>query len=118
MCDWDMEEGLFPYLQGVVDLTGKDIGVDLRDAMMDRARHRIRQNERTNVEHMQSAAATFSYREPVDGILSALSLPLFQHDDIVIRWVRFGCSVAPCCAIKKPVHRTRRWTGFAEEHSS
>lgn len=66
----------FPLLQHVVGEKGKIIGVDLTDAMLKRARQRIKKEGWTNVELVQADAATFQFTEQVDGIISTFALSM------------------------------------------
>jgi demethylmenaquinone methyltransferase/2-methoxy-6-polyprenyl-1,4-benzoquinol methylase len=75
----------FPLLHRAVGPKGKIIGVDLTDAMLDKARQRVKKSGRSNVELVQSDAAAFSFPEQVDGVLSTFALTLVPEYDAVIR---------------------------------
>ena len=75
----------FPYLQQAVGPTGTIIGVDLTDAMLDKAHQRVLANDWKNVRLVRSDAASFSFPSGVDGILSTLALTLVPEYDQVIR---------------------------------
>ena len=75
----------FRYLQQAVGPSGRIIGVDLTDRMLEEARERIRHHEWTNVELVRSDAAAYAYPPQVDGVLSTFALTLFPEYDDVIR---------------------------------
>lgn len=75
----------FPWLQQAVGPTGKIVGVDLTDAMLDQARERITAEHWDNVELVQSDAAEFSFPPGVSGIISTFALTLVPEFDTVIR---------------------------------
>ncbi len=75
----------FPLLQKAVGPTGKIIGVDLTDAMLDQARQRVGAAGWSNVELVQSDAAEYEFPDQVDGILSTFALSLSPRCDEVIR---------------------------------
>lgn len=74
----------FPQLQQAVGPEGKIIGVDLTDAMLDRARNRVEENGWPNVELVQSDAAGFQFPEKVDGIISTFAITLVPEFDAVV----------------------------------
>jgi len=75
----------FPLLRQAVGPTGRVVGVDLTDAMLDRARERVAAQRWDNVELVQSDAAEFSFPPAVGGIISAFALTLVPEFDEVIR---------------------------------
>jgi demethylmenaquinone methyltransferase/2-methoxy-6-polyprenyl-1,4-benzoquinol methylase len=75
----------FPYLQQAVGPTGRIIGVDITDAMLERARDRVKQNQWNNVTLIQQDVARYQFPVNVDGILSVLALTLVDEYDEVIR---------------------------------
>lgn len=75
----------FSLLQKAVGPTGKIIGVDLTDAMLDQARRRVEKNEWSNVELVQGDALTFEYPGKVHGVLSTFVLSLIPEYDRIIR---------------------------------
>jgi ubiquinone/menaquinone biosynthesis C-methylase UbiE len=75
----------FPLLRQAVGPTGRVVGVDLTDAMLDRARERVVAQRWDNVELVQSDAAEFSFPPGVGGIISAFALTLVPEYDEVIR---------------------------------
>lgn len=75
----------FSLLQEAVGPEGRIIGVDLTDAMLDQALRRVRKNGWTNVELVQSDAASYQFPPRVDGIISTLVLSLVPEFDRVIQ---------------------------------
>lgn len=74
----------FPQLQEHVGPTGRIIGVDLTDRMLEEARERVRANGWRNVELVLSDAAAYEFPEGVNGICSMLALTLCREYDAVI----------------------------------
>lgn len=74
----------FPLLQERVGPTGRIIGVDLTDRMLEEARERVRANGWQNVELVLSDAGVYEFPECVNGILSMLALTLCRDYDAVI----------------------------------
>jgi demethylmenaquinone methyltransferase/2-methoxy-6-polyprenyl-1,4-benzoquinol methylase len=73
--------------------SGRLIGVDLTDAMLERARARVKRAGWSNVELVQSDAGDVELPEGVDGILSTLALTLVpRYEDVIARGAR---AVAP-----------------------
>jgi ubiquinone/menaquinone biosynthesis C-methylase UbiE len=64
----------FPLLQQAVGPEGWIVGVDLTDAMLARARHRVAANGWRNVSLVQADAAGFDFPSEVDAILSTYAL--------------------------------------------
>lgn len=64
----------FPLLQDAIGPGGRLIGVDLTDAMLDRARSRVAAHGWRNVELVQAEAAEFVFPDGVDAILSTYAL--------------------------------------------
>ena len=75
----------FNLLQNEVGREGKIVGVDLTDAMLSRAQERVRRNGWSNVELVQSDAATFPFPQRVDGIISTFALTHVAEYEKVIR---------------------------------
>ncbi len=75
----------FPLLQDRVGPEGKIIGVDLTDAMLDKARARARDNGWTNVELVCEDASRYQFPRNVDGIISTFALTLVPEFDEVVR---------------------------------
>ena len=90
----------FPLLQAAVGPTGKIIGVDISEAMLERAEKRIADAGWRNVELVLSSAADYSFPDGVDGIIATGVLTYEPDYDKVIeegakalapgrRWVIF-----------------------------
>jgi ubiquinone/menaquinone biosynthesis C-methylase UbiE len=65
-----------PLLQEAVGPTGKIIGVDLTDAMLEQARQRVAQAGWKNAQLIQSDAENYAFPEGIDGIISTYALTL------------------------------------------
>lgn len=78
----------FPWLQEAVGPQGKIIGVDLTDAMLEQARHRIARAGWTNVELVQADAASYAFPTQVNGVLSTFALTFIPE---VQRVIQNGC---------------------------
>ncbi len=65
--------------------TGRVIGVDLTDSMLDQARERTTRRGWTNVELIESDAASFHFPGGVDAIISTFAITLMSDFDTVIR---------------------------------
>lgn len=75
----------FPLLQERVGPSGKIIGVDFTDAMLARARERVKQNQWSNVELVQSDAASYSFPDKINGVISTFAIIYIPEFDRVIR---------------------------------
>jgi demethylmenaquinone methyltransferase/2-methoxy-6-polyprenyl-1,4-benzoquinol methylase len=64
----------FSLLEQAVGPEGRIVGVDLTDAMLAQAQHRIEANGWSNIELVQSDAAAFEFPTEVDAILSTYAL--------------------------------------------
>jgi demethylmenaquinone methyltransferase/2-methoxy-6-polyprenyl-1,4-benzoquinol methylase len=64
----------FPLLEAAIGPGGRIVGVDLTDAMLDRARRRIETNGWSNISLVQADAAEFDFPREVDAILSTYAL--------------------------------------------
>jgi ubiquinone/menaquinone biosynthesis C-methylase UbiE len=64
----------FPLLEEAIGPRGGIVGVDLTDAMLDRASNRVEANGWRNVSLVQSDAADFSFPSEADAILSTYAL--------------------------------------------
>jgi ubiquinone/menaquinone biosynthesis C-methylase UbiE len=60
----------FPLLQAKVDQRGKIIGVDISEAMLQRARNRVSDAGWQNVELVLSSTAKYTFAEGLDGIIA------------------------------------------------
>lgn len=74
----------FPLLQEAVGPTGKIIGVDLTDAMLEQAQQRVDEAGWTNVELIQSDAESYTFPGDIDGIISTYALTLSTDYEKVI----------------------------------
>jgi len=76
----------FRALEHAIGPTGAIIGVDLTAEMLEQARERVRRERWSNVTLVQSDAATYSFPEHVNAILSTYALTLVpSYDDVVHR---------------------------------
>jgi demethylmenaquinone methyltransferase/2-methoxy-6-polyprenyl-1,4-benzoquinol methylase len=83
----------FALLQEAVGPQGRIIGVDLTDAMLEQARHRVADAGWQNVALVQADAATYEFPTEVSGIISAFALTLIAQAKLVIQ---HGCqALAP-----------------------
>jgi ubiquinone/menaquinone biosynthesis C-methylase UbiE len=64
----------FPLIQKQIGHKGRIVGVDLTDAMLDRAKDRVATNGWSNVSLVQSDAVDFEFPTEVDAILSTYAL--------------------------------------------
>src|SRR6266702_6774066 len=83
----------FPWLQEAIGETGRIIGVDLTDAMLEQARLRVGTEGWKNVELVQADATHYQFPTQVNGILSTFALT-FVPDGA--RVIQNGCrALAP-----------------------
>ena len=64
----------FPLIEQVIGPDGRIVGVDLTDAMLAQAQHRMETNGWSNISLVQSDAAEFEFPSEVDAILSTYAL--------------------------------------------
>ena len=64
----------FPLMEEAIGPDGRIVGVDLTDAMLAQAQHRIEANGWSNVSLVQADAADFDFPTEVDAILSTYAL--------------------------------------------
>ena len=64
----------FSLIEQVIGPNGTIVGVDLTDAMLTQAQHRIRANGWSNIRLVQADAAAFDFPTEVDAILSTYAL--------------------------------------------
>jgi ubiquinone/menaquinone biosynthesis C-methylase UbiE len=64
----------FPLIEQLIGSEGRLVGVDLTDAMLDQARHRVARNGWRNVSLVQADAVDFKFPTDVDAILSTYAL--------------------------------------------
>ena len=75
----------FPLLQERIGASGKIVGIDLTDRMLDQARKRIEHERWSNVELVQADVAHYAFPNAPDGIISTLAITLIPEYDRVIR---------------------------------
>ena len=75
----------FSLLEREVGSSGRIIGVDLTDAMLDQAQKRIDQSGWSNVELVHCDASDYEFPDEVNGIISTFALTLSPDYDAVIR---------------------------------
>lgn len=75
----------FPWLQEAVGPQGRIIGVDLTEAMLERARRRVAKEGWKNVELVQADAACYEFPAQVNGILSTFALTFIPQAKLVIQ---------------------------------
>ena len=75
----------FSLLQEQVGPSGKIIGVDLTDAMLNEANARVAAHAWSNVELLKSDADDYVFPPDVDGIISTFALTLVPEFDEVVR---------------------------------
>ncbi|MFQ5679323.1 MAG: class I SAM-dependent methyltransferase [Gemmatimonadota bacterium] len=83
----------FGLLRKRVTAEGRIIGVDLTDAMLERARARLRRHGWENVKLVHSDAGSYAFPARVNGILSTFALGLVPEYEEVIR--RGAAALAP-----------------------
>jgi demethylmenaquinone methyltransferase/2-methoxy-6-polyprenyl-1,4-benzoquinol methylase len=74
----------FALLEGAVGPGGAVIAVDLSEALLERARKRAARHGWSNVELVQSDAATYEFPAPLDAVLSTYALVVLPEYDRVI----------------------------------
>ena len=74
----------FPLLQQEIGPEGRIVGVDLTDAMLAQAQHRIETNGWSNVSIVQADAAEFEFPTGVDAILATYPHALLPQSGRVI----------------------------------
>lgn len=75
----------FSFLQNAIGPTGKIIGIDITDKMLEQARRRIEQNGWTNVELIKSDAAEYVFPEGINGIISTFAITLIPEYEQIIK---------------------------------
>ena len=74
----------FPLIEQAIGPDGQIVGVDLTDAMLAQARHRVETNGWSNVCLVQADAAEFDFPTEVDAILSTYALSHVPECGVVI----------------------------------
>lgn len=75
----------FGLLQEAIGPEGRIIGVDLTDAMLKQAQSRVARKGWQNVDLVQADAATYTFPQGVNGILSTFALSLIPEAGNIIR---------------------------------
>lgn len=75
----------FPYLQEAIGPTGRIIGIDLTEGMLEQARERVRREGWQNVTLVQGEAARLELTEPVDAVLCTLAIGLIPERKQALR---------------------------------
>lgn len=75
----------FPLIQRYIGQEGKIIGIDLTDKMLAQARKRVQAHVWTNVELVQTDAATYTFPENVNGIISTFAITLMPEYESIIK---------------------------------
>lgn len=75
----------FSLLRTAVGAEGRIVGVDMTDAMLERARRRISDEGWRNVALVHSDAASYEFPQGVAGILSTFALTLVPEFDRVVQ---------------------------------
>jgi demethylmenaquinone methyltransferase/2-methoxy-6-polyprenyl-1,4-benzoquinol methylase len=74
----------FKYVRQVIGDIGQLIGVDLTDAMLEKAESRIKKNGWGNIRLVQIDAAKYSFPGNIDGVFSTFALTLIPEYQPVI----------------------------------
>src|SRR6201993_4228764 len=76
----------FPLIQQAIGPHGRIVGVDLTDAMLAQAQHRIETNGWSNISLVQADAAEFDFPTEVKAILSTYALShVPESGDVIAR---------------------------------
>ncbi len=75
----------FPFVEERVGEAGRIIGVDLTQAMLERARERVKACEWRNVELVQADLASYEFPPQASAIISTLAITLIPEYAAVIR---------------------------------
>lgn len=76
----------FQYVLQSIGRTGRLVGVDLTDAMLEKARSRVEKNGWENVHLVQSDAAKYAFSSGINGIYSTFALTLVpEYEEIIER---------------------------------
>ncbi|HEB80990.1 MAG TPA: methyltransferase domain-containing protein [Chromatiales bacterium] len=74
----------FQYVLQSIGRTGRLIGVDLTDAMLEKAKFRVEKNGWGNVQLVQSDAAKYAFSSGINGIYSTFALTLIPEYEAII----------------------------------
>lgn len=83
----------FGLLQERIGPTGRLIGIDLTDAMLEEARRRVAEERWRNVELVHEDALDFEYPADVNGVISTFALSLIPECHLVIQRAARALSV-------------------------
>ncbi len=75
----------FPWLERSVTASGRIVGIDLTDAMLREAQHRVENAGWANVELVESDVADYELPSNVGGVLSTFAMTMVDDYDGVIR---------------------------------
>ncbi|MCX4187832.1 class I SAM-dependent methyltransferase [Methylophaga sp. OBS4] len=75
----------FKYLLQSIGNTGHLIGVDLTDAMLEKAKQRVERSGWENVQLVQSDAAKYVFPSSTKGVISTLALTLIPDYEAIIK---------------------------------
>jgi len=71
-------------LQNAVGSQGKIVGVDATDAMLNRAKNKVKKNDWQNVELVLDDAVEYQFPKAVNGIISTFALALMPNPERII----------------------------------
>ncbi|MBT7755451.1 MAG: methyltransferase domain-containing protein, partial [Candidatus Magasanikbacteria bacterium] len=80
----------FGLLRDAVGPSGRIVGVDLTDAMLEQAKERVQGQHWDNVTLVQSSAAAFDFPPELDGVISTFALTLEPDYAKVIEHARLA----------------------------
>jgi demethylmenaquinone methyltransferase/2-methoxy-6-polyprenyl-1,4-benzoquinol methylase len=89
----------FALLERAVGPGGAVFAVDISEAMLARARKRAARNGWSNIEFVQSDAATYEFPAAVDGVLSSYTLVIVPEYDRVIERACEALKEGKHCAV-------------------
>lgn len=89
----------FPLLERAVGPAGAVIAVDISRAMLRRAQKRAARHGWSNIELVESDAASYRFPAPVDGVLSTYTLVVLPEYDRVIENACRALKVGKRCAV-------------------
>lgn len=79
----------FPYLLESIGATGRLIGVDLSDAMLENAKEKVLRHGWENIELVESDAAKYEFPAGIQGVLSTFALTLVpEYEQVIARAAR------------------------------
>lgn len=75
----------FSLLEQKIKKTGRLVGVDMMDAMLEKARERVKERKWSNVELIHHDAGSYGIPIGIDGVISTFALALVPEYDTVIK---------------------------------